>query len=69
MKQRPFRCCLHSLQGQSADTHHRIVVLNKSKSQMFFKSFERLFHITDPKYLIKFAPKNAVFIPGTPKFD
>ena len=36
---------------------------------MFFKSFERLFHITDPKYLIKFAPKNAVFIPGTPKFD
>ena len=33
-----------------------IIVLDKSKLQMFLKSFERLFHITDPKHLIEFAP-------------
>ena len=33
---------------QSTGFHLRIVVLNKSKSQMFLKSFGRLFHITDP---------------------
>ena len=69
MKPRLFKCCLHSLQGQSADIHHRIVVLNKLKSEMSFKSFGGLFHITDPEYLIELAPKKTVFIPGTPKFD
>ena len=69
MKPRPPKQFLHSLQGQSTGFHLRIVVLNKSKSQIFLKSFGRLFHITDPKYLMELAPQKIVFIPGTPISD
>ena len=40
------------------------VDLIKPKSQMFLKSFGRLFNITDPKYLMGLAPQKIVFVPG-----
>ena len=36
---------------------------------MFLKSFERLFHITDPKYLIELAMQKTVIIPSPAKPD
>ena len=61
MKPRQPGQFLKSLRRQSTGFHLHIVVLNKSKSQMYLKSFGRLFHITDSKYLIELAPKNCVY--------